>query len=125
MLCILAFFGITNWEELTGSVPSGGGIADISVGECFDLVTIDDPPVPAPCDESKFEVLGRFPHDESSYEQYWGFSNAVDGFTEGRYEMATCAVALGWNLEEGRDPSLQALSIYTDNGREVLCHKMG
>jgi hypothetical protein len=130
VLAILAFLGIANWEDLTNTkLPWSGGddvddIAGIEVGDCFEDTS---DPVPIPCDEVglTYEVLARVPYDESNYERYWGSTQSSgDGATEGRYEATTCAVTLGWNLDlESWDYSRGWVSIYTDNGREVLCYE--
>ena len=62
------------------------------------------------------EVLARLPFDGDAYVKYWGFVPDTQP-SERNNEYATCANALGWTDMTGQNHR----SIYTVNGREVLC----
>ncbi|GAA2259251.1 hypothetical protein GCM10009853_010290 [Glycomyces scopariae] len=127
VLAILAFFGIANWEDLSGSKSADSDadqdLADIGIGDCFELEVFDDI-APVSCDtpgEYVYEVLGRVPFNEYAYEAYWGHSPSTEHATEDHYEIASCALELAWTLDDGSDRGRIAQSAYSGDGRAVLC----
>lgn len=117
---ILAFFGISNWEELTGDVSSSSiGRGDCITGFEFNLdnAIYDEKPVSCDDSEAVWEVLGRFPYDPTAHEELRGVEVLTEGYAKRVNPMATCAIKLG------QGSAHQAVSIVESEVRDVLCLK--
>lgn len=126
---ILAFFGITNWQELKDFISSGsshsspGAVEKVAVGDCIsiELSIMNSGEAsdfrPDACEPTvergTYKVLGILPYDRGAYA--WGGKTRPP--TEIGNEIGTCGLGMGWD----KSTSFNAFSIYTAKGREVVC----